>query len=221
MDGKGGMEEIGHSNRVFSVRFSIEDNGNKLVSGGWDNRIIGWDLRTGDPVQSIKGRMTVSDGGISVVPRKMLSSSYSNDKQLAMYDVQTFKEIEIGKDKENLEWINLDIDEEEEDESEEGEEEEKVEEKIVVRKANLYCGCFSSDGKFVLAGGAVRNEARIMSVTGSLIYRIYGLARPVICCDWNKGNSQFCLGGSDGFLRLYDLDNLPEIYEEGEGKNVF
>lgn len=204
MDGKGGIDESGHSNRIFSVKFYIEDE-NKLVSGGWDNRLIGWDLRSGDPVQSIKGRMTVSDGGISVIPGEMLSCSYSEEKQLMRYDIQSFKKITNVFGKEPLQWEY--IEDEEEPEYDEGEEEEDE----MIKSTNLYCGCFSSNGQFILAGGAVKNEARIMTDSGKLIYRIHGLARPVICCDWNKNDTQFCLGGTDGYIRLYDIKKLPEV----------
>ena len=37
-------EFLGHGNRVFSVKWIDE---NLLVSAGWDNTILLWDLRTG------------------------------------------------------------------------------------------------------------------------------------------------------------------------------
>lgn len=39
LDGKGGYDERGHSNRVFCVKF-YKDDPNMLISGGWDNRIV-------------------------------------------------------------------------------------------------------------------------------------------------------------------------------------
>lgn len=46
-----GGEELfppGHSSRVYCVKFSL-DNPNILYSGGWDMRVIRWDLRAGKP----------------------------------------------------------------------------------------------------------------------------------------------------------------------------
>ncbi len=37
----------GHSNRVFSIKF--EEDQNMILTSGWDQRIIIWDLRTGLP----------------------------------------------------------------------------------------------------------------------------------------------------------------------------
>ncbi len=50
----------GHTNRVFSVKF-VKDQ-SMLVSSGWDQRIIFWDLRTGEPIDSIFGSNIYGDG---------------------------------------------------------------------------------------------------------------------------------------------------------------
>jgi WD40 repeat protein len=44
----------GHSNRVFSLKFSPVDE-NVLFSGGWDNTVQMWDLRTETAVRSLFG----------------------------------------------------------------------------------------------------------------------------------------------------------------------
>lgn len=41
---RGGGSHPGHSNRVFALKFS-KDDPNLLVSGGWDNTLIMWDIR--------------------------------------------------------------------------------------------------------------------------------------------------------------------------------
>jgi len=45
---------IGHANRVFSVKYHPEDP-NILLSGGWDNNLLKWDLRARSPVQTAYG----------------------------------------------------------------------------------------------------------------------------------------------------------------------
>lgn len=47
-------EIAGHSNRVQSIKFN-PNNGNELISGGWDNCLILYDLRTESPVMNIIG----------------------------------------------------------------------------------------------------------------------------------------------------------------------
>ena len=59
LDGKGGLIP-GHSNRVFCVK-NVK-NENILISSGWDQRIIFWDLKTGDPFDSLFGSQIYGDG---------------------------------------------------------------------------------------------------------------------------------------------------------------
>ena len=175
-----------------------------LISGGWDNRIIFWDLRENKPIHAIKNRMTCGDA-IDVIPGEMLSCSFSEENQLSRYDIYNFKKITNPYGKEPLEWeIIADKEDLSQDEDEE-------EEENFPKTTFLYCGRFSGDGQYVLAGGAYSNEARILSESGKLIFRVWGLSRAVQCCDWNSDDSQFCIGGGDGYIRLFDVKRLPEL----------
>ena len=58
LDGKGSLIP-GHTNRVFSVKL-LKDN-NTLISSGWDQRIIWWDLRTEQPIESLFGSQIYGD----------------------------------------------------------------------------------------------------------------------------------------------------------------
>ena len=49
----------GHSNRVFSVNYVDE---NLLISSGWDQRILFWDIRQEKPIDSIFGSNIYGDG---------------------------------------------------------------------------------------------------------------------------------------------------------------
>ena len=50
MDGEGAIVP-GHSNRQYSCKFVNDlDMPDLICSGGWDNRVIIWDLRQGTPV---------------------------------------------------------------------------------------------------------------------------------------------------------------------------
>ncbi len=50
----------GHSNRVFSIKF--EEDQNMILTSGWDQRIILWDMRTGLPQSSIFNTKIYGDG---------------------------------------------------------------------------------------------------------------------------------------------------------------
>jgi len=44
----------GHNNRVYCVKYDKEDP-NIIVTGGWDKRVIVWDVREKAPVRSMYG----------------------------------------------------------------------------------------------------------------------------------------------------------------------
>ncbi len=50
-----GWKDVGHSNRVFACKFVPEDQ-NLLITGGWDQNILIWDVREGKSVRTIVGK---------------------------------------------------------------------------------------------------------------------------------------------------------------------
>jgi len=85
----GGLGKIspGHSNRVFSLRFNDEDP-NTIVSGGWDNTVQIWDVRTENAVRSFYGPHICGDA-VDLKDGKILTGSYRPDKQLQLWDFNT------------------------------------------------------------------------------------------------------------------------------------
>lgn len=67
---------MGHSNRIFSVKF---DPGNPCViySGGWDCTVNIWDTRTHKNIGTIYGPQICGEGiDIKEETRELLTSSY-------------------------------------------------------------------------------------------------------------------------------------------------
>jgi WD40 repeat protein len=58
---KEGSVTPGHSSRVYCAKFDKEYP-NLVLTGGWDYRVILWDLREGKPVNSIFGPLICGDG---------------------------------------------------------------------------------------------------------------------------------------------------------------
>ncbi|KAJ1496403.1 WD40-repeat-containing domain protein, partial [Baffinella frigidus] len=70
-----GRTKSGHSNRVFSVKFSPDDD-NVVLSAGWDNTVQIWDIRMDSPVRSCFGCHVTGDAldlyGTSPLPLLLL-----------------------------------------------------------------------------------------------------------------------------------------------------
>ena len=88
----GGSGSPGHSNRVFCVKFDPE-NSNIVVSGGWDNNIMMWDLRQPNPIRSIYGPYICGDS-IDLHDGYLLTGSYKDNHQLQLWDFGTGEPIE-------------------------------------------------------------------------------------------------------------------------------
>ena len=73
----------GHNSRVFSLKWVDE---NMMISGGWDNKIIIWDIRQREIAKEIFGPHICGDsidakGGI------LLTGSYHQKDQLQLWDI--------------------------------------------------------------------------------------------------------------------------------------
>ena len=85
-------DKIGHSNRVFSVKYDKNDQ-NMLLSGGWDNSMILWDLRSSRAVDYMFGPHVCGDS-IDISDKEILAGSYSNKENLTIWDLGTRKMIQ-------------------------------------------------------------------------------------------------------------------------------
>ncbi|MFM7858898.1 MAG: WD40 repeat domain-containing protein, partial [Flammeovirgaceae bacterium] len=76
----GGFNHPGHSNRIFSLCFH-KNNSNLLASGGWDNTIQFYDLKTSQVVNSIFGPHICGDS-IDLKDNYLLTGSWDTKNQL-------------------------------------------------------------------------------------------------------------------------------------------
>lgn len=83
MDGLSSIGDTGHSNRVFCVKF-YKDDDNRLITGGWDNKIVFWDLRQEKPIHTEMGRMIYGDAIDVFEGGLMLSCSWQDKDQIKL-----------------------------------------------------------------------------------------------------------------------------------------
>ncbi len=76
----------GHSNRIFSVKFKADDP-NLVLSGGWDNTVQIWDLRTGHSVRSIYGPHICGDALDVNAQGHILTGSWRPERALQVWDL--------------------------------------------------------------------------------------------------------------------------------------
>mmetsp|Transcript_25023 Transcript_25023/g.27720 ORF Transcript_25023/g.27720 Transcript_25023/m.27720 type:complete len:161 (+) Transcript_25023:507-989(+) len=144
----------GHSNRVFSVKFS-KDDPNILISGGWDNNIVIHDLREKGPVNAIIGANICGDS-LDFSGNKILSGSNRMDKQLQIWDLDTTKLLHT------IDWNGKGIFKDNE-------------------HCRVFCSKFlthTDTGKeYILAGGGITNEIRLFNSEFEPIVKIGEFSR--------------------------------------------
>ena len=177
---EGGEGAPGHSNRIFCVKFDVNDP-NMIMSGGWDSSVLVWDIRAPQhPIKIIPGPYICGDA-IDLSNGVIMSGSYRDNKQLQMW------EYEDGAHFTDLNW-------------DEGLPSEKA--------CMLYCLQFEkNNGDIVIAGGAGSNEVKVFD--GDIDFKpcaqIKDLSRACFTLDWNNTGDTFAMGGGDGVIRVFNV----------------
>lgn len=81
-------QTTGHASRVFSVRF-MPYSKNVLVSGGWDNTIQIWDVRTGRAERYVFGPHIAGDALDVTSTGRILTGSWRTEDQLQLWDLSS------------------------------------------------------------------------------------------------------------------------------------
>mmetsp|Transcript_13885 Transcript_13885/g.17995 ORF Transcript_13885/g.17995 Transcript_13885/m.17995 type:complete len:361 (+) Transcript_13885:82-1164(+) len=142
--GYSSTQSSGHSNRIFSLKFSPDDD-HILASGGWDNTVHFWDTRSGQSIRSIYGPHLCGDGldmcSNGTASTTVLTGSWRPQSPLEMWDFGT------GKIIEQVEWKDS---------------------ILGSSPCMLYAAQFSKadGGRFIAAGGSGTNEARVFDRFG-------------------------------------------------------
>ena len=81
--------DYGHNSRVCSIKWINE---NSLISGGWDNKVIIWDIRQKTIIQEIFGPHICGDS-LDIKNGILLTGSYDRNNQLQLWDIGSGRNI--------------------------------------------------------------------------------------------------------------------------------
>lgn len=177
----------GHSNRVFSVKFTHDEN--LLLSGGWDNTVHIWDVRTGGAVRCLYGPHICGDA-LDVKGNEIVTGSWRANEQLELWDFSTGKRIKeipwgTGTSQFSSPESNL-----------------------------LYSAQFSKDyvGRFIAAGGSGANEAKIFdhAADDCLVGLVSGFSEGVYAVDFSPDCEKVAIAGGDRVIRILDIVKRSE-----------
>jgi COMPASS component SWD3 len=169
----------GHSNRVFSVKYTHDEN--LLLSGGWDNTVHIWDVREGRSVRQLHGPHICGDS-LDVKGNEILTGSWRHKDQLELWDFGSGERITA------IPWNA-------------GQSHD--------RSCSLYAAQFSKDtrGRFIVAGGSGANEAKVFDhgANNSLVGTVTGLDRGVFAVDFSPDREKVAIAGGDACIRILDV----------------
>lgn len=89
---KGILGNTGHSNRIFASKWKPDDP-NMLLTGGWDNNIMIWDMRTQQVARSIYGPHLAGEA-IDIQNETVLTGSWRQKDALETWDFGTGKKLQ-------------------------------------------------------------------------------------------------------------------------------
>eukprot|EP01016_Furgasonia_blochmanni_P055182 TRINITY_DN9194_c0_g1_i11.p1 TRINITY_DN9194_c0_g1~~TRINITY_DN9194_c0_g1_i11.p1 ORF type:complete len:260 (-),score=39.48 TRINITY_DN9194_c0_g1_i11:61-840(-) len=177
----------GHGSRVFCVKW-YKDDPNIVLTGGWDYRVIVWDLRERIPVKSIYGPMICGDG-IDICDDVIVTASWTQTNQLQTWDLGTTKNIST------FDW-------------------EKAGPQTTTEPIFLYSSQFSKvNGSVILAGGSNSNEAKLFDRDNldRHICTVTGLTREIDTVDFSNKGGLFAMGGGDGYVRIFAMNIIAQV----------
>ena len=181
-----------HYNRIFSVKFSKKDP-NLLLSAGWDNTILLYDLRAKEVQNYLYGPHVCGDG-LDLKDDLLLTVSWEKENQIQLFDLRTNKNIGVFQMKiEDDKKSSLD------------------------NISYLYSCRFNPTNSTFCVTGSNRNYLRIYDYTNLNLVtltqnRIKGildldnLNEPCYCCDYNKKGDTLAYGCAKSTINFINLN---------------
>lgn len=169
---------IGHSNRIFSIKYSPDDP-NILLSGGWDNTLFFWDLRDKKPFDEIYGPAICGDT-IDIKGNYFLTGSYRVKEQLELWDLGKRKKLR------DIHW----------------------EDGYTPSNVMVYgCQFSKKDDKSIIAGACGRDEVKVFDTENDFkcFGSVGDLTHPVFSVDYANTMDMFAYCGGDGHVHTAQI----------------
>jgi COMPASS component SWD3 len=180
----------GHSNRIFSVKYTTDEN--MIISGGWDNTVQIWDIRVGHAVRSIYGPHVCGDS-VDLHRNEIVTGSWRPQHQLEVWDYGSGQKIT------EIPWNSSQFG-------------------GVGSACMLYAAQFSKEGqgRFIAAGGSGANEAKVFDHANgnAVVGTVTGLTRGIFSVDFSPDNEKVAIGGGDACIRILDVAKHDRELEE-------
>jgi WD40 repeat protein len=176
---KPGLSHPGHSNRIFALNFHKTIIG-LLASGGWDNTVQFYDIRTSNITNSIYGPHICGDA-IDFKDNLLLTGSWSSKDQIQLWDIRTYKLLST------VQWDCLGTEE----------------------STYCYSAQFSKDKSSTLFGVGCSNKNMFrlfdndndaLPITSSDLYKA------CYSVDFSQNGKNVAYGCGDGNIRVLNID---------------
>lgn len=193
-----GNDIPGHSNRIFALKYD-KMNPNVMISGGWDNTIVVYDVRRPYPAFSMLGPHVCGES-LDINGTTILAGSYSQDENLTLWDMKMQKKLEV------IDWFQ-DFEKEENPNA-----------------TLLYGAVYSKNhANYIVAGGTSKNEVRVfqnpIGTPGhKCVASITDMSKACMSLDYGNVNDIFAIGCADGYLRIMGLDTISHDEHDSEPK---
>jgi WD40 repeat protein len=166
----------GHSERVYAVRFHPTD-GNLLFSGGWDNTVQVWDLRSQQSVGCLPGPHICGDS-LDTYGNYVIAGSWRTHDQLQLFDIRTMRELRKAR------WSLAGDD----------------------KQCQVYVARFLSTGKHFVAGGSGVNQLKTFAIdTFSSIGTALTFGSAVFTAASTENADAVVVGTAKGEVSLHEM----------------
>ncbi|KAL0228024.1 hypothetical protein RCL1_004167 [Eukaryota sp. TZLM3-RCL] len=174
-----GRSLFGHTNRIFSLKFSPIDP-SIIYSCGWDNNLITWDLRLGSALRSVHGPHACGDAlQVSGETGHLLTGSWRHDEQLQLWtsNGELIKTIDVDCDQSI--GVSSSVD----------------------SHCLVYGCCFMRNSSVIAAGGSGNNIVRLINIENGQFLGTFHFKSAVYSVDANA-DDVLVIGTGDGTVRI-------------------